>query len=76
MKFDMKKLFISVNVAVTEKMPQRGWYFATFSFYQLDVSELFGIRAFIERKLQEISQQDVTRTDWLPIVKHQIENFE
>ena len=73
-----KFTYPSVNVAITsEKMPRRGWFFATFSFYLLDtISEIFGIKAFIERKLQAISQQDVTRTDWIPIVKHQIENRE
>ena len=49
--------------------------FATFSFYLLNITcENFGIIAYLERKLQAISQQDVTRTVWIPIVKHQIEN--
>ena len=75
-----KFTYPSVNVAVTsEKMPRRGWFFATFSFYLLDtICEIFGIRACLERKLQTISQQDVTRTVWIPIVKHQskiVNNF-
>ena len=36
--------------------------FVTFSFYLLDtISKIFGTRAFLERKLKAISQQDVTR---------------
>ena len=68
----------SKNVAVTsEKMPRRGWFFATFIFYLLDtIFEIFGVRAFAERKIQAFSQQDVTRTDWIHIVKHKIENRE
>ena len=54
-----------------------GWIFAKFSFYLLDrTCKTFGIIAYLERKLQAISQQDVTRTVWIPIVKHQIETRE
>ena len=47
------------------------------SFYLLDTTcENFGIIAYLERKLQAISQQDVTRRVWIPLVNHQIENRE
>ena len=66
------------KIAVTSKpMPRRGQFFATFSFYLLDViCEFFGIRTFLERKLQGIRQQEVKRACCFPIVKQQIENCE
>ena len=57
----------------SEKLP----HLPTFSFYLLNTTcENFGFIAYLEGKLQAISQQDVTRTDWIPIVEHQIRNRE
>ena len=48
------------KIAVTFKI------FATFSFFPFDTTcEHFGIIAYLERKLQAISQQDMTRTSGL-----------
>ena len=42
---------------------RRGWIFAIFSFYLLDTTcENFVIIAYLERKLQAISEHDMTRT--------------
>ena len=60
-----------------KKCPEGADFFPTFSFYLSDtMSEIFGIRAFAKQKSQAISQQDMTRSDWISIVKHQIENRE
>ena len=74
MKMITKK---SSTLNPAHKKQKRGRIFETFSYYLLDTTcENFGIIAYLERKLQAISQQDVTRTVWIPIVKHQIENRE